>query len=132
METTINGAVYQVRKLTPYQQFHVARRLAPALWALSTMADGDTSGTLHDKVLGALEPVAEILAKMTDADSEYILTTCLSVVYRQSGNSWGPVAPQGSAGALMFDDITLPIMMRLTFEVLKENLGSFFAEPLGS
>lgn len=146
METTIGGATYQIRKLTPFQQFHVARRLAPALWALGTAA-ADALRTVktpdaavtesargeapaHSPVggmLAAFEPIADVIAKMSDEDSEYILTTCLSVVYLQQNNSWAPILPPNRSGLVfMFDSITLPVMMQLTVEVIKENLGNFF------
>ena len=131
METTINGATYQIRKLTPFQQFHVARRLAPALWALSSVAEGASAGKVVEGMLSAFQPVAEILSKMSDQDSEYVLSTCLSAVYRQQGNNWAMVSPT-SAGMMMFDDITLPVMIQLTFEVIKENMGNFFVELPGS
>ncbi len=31
-----------------------------------------------------------------------------------------------NGGRLQFDDIKMPTMMRLAFEVIKENLGDFF------
>lgn len=159
MEVTIKGAEYKIRKLTPFQQFHVARRLAPALWALGAAAaevvktaenvqkadtvDAEVVKTAEnvqntasvDKVpeddptnrmLTAFGPVAKAFASMSDADSEYILGTCLSVVLRKSGSGWAEVAPKGSQGYLAFDDITLPTMIELALEVIKENLGNFF------
>lgn len=142
MEVTIKGAEYKIRKLTPFQQFHVARRLAPALWALGgaaatvvkaaeqvqngkavedVPADDPTNG-----MLTAFGPVAEAFASMSDADSEYILSTCLSVVLRKQGSGWAEVAPKGAQGHLAFEDITLPTMIELALEVIKENLGNFF------
>ena len=142
MEVTIKGAEYKIRKLTPFQQFHVARRLAPALWALGAAAaevvktaenvqnaapvEDAPEGDQTNGMLTAFGPVAKAFASMSDADSEYILGTCLSVVLRKSGSGWAEVAPKGSQGHLAFDDITLPTMIELALEVIKENLGSFF------
>ena len=145
METTINGADYQIRKLTPFQQFHVARRLAPALWALGTAAAdaistaktpaADVTTSAHGEapahaplsgMLAAFGPVAEAFAKMSNEDTEYILSTCLAVCFRRSGNGWAAIAPSGSGGMMAFDDINLPVMMQLAMEVIKANLGNFF------
>lgn len=127
METTINGATYRLGELPPYQQFHIARRLAPALWAMSASAEAVASSSEEDGVLSKFKPVADIIAKMSDEDSEYILSTCLSVVQRQQGNGWAQIKPDGSGKLFAFSDITLQVMMQLTFAVIKENLGSFFA-----
>lgn len=127
METTINGATYRLGKLTPFQQFHIARRLAPALWAMSESAEAVATGDAEDGVLSKFKPVADVISKMSDTDSEYILSTCLSVVQRQQGNGWAQIKPAGAAGLFAFEDITLQTMMQLTFEIIKENLGSFFA-----
>lgn len=129
METEINGQQYRTGKLNAIQQFHVARRLAPALWAMGAAAAGAELTDLSDAgALMKLGPVAEALAKMSDADTEYILKTCMSVVARQQGQGWAAVQAQNGS-ALMFEDIDLPVMMRLTFVVVQENLGNFFPEP---
>jgi len=125
MEVTIKGAAYQIRKLNPIQQFHIARRLAPALWALSSATESFALAKPEEGMLFLYKPVAEAFAKMTDEDTEYVLNTCLAAVFRQQGHGWAPVSVKGSQ-ALMFDDIDLPVMMQLAFEVIKENLGNFF------
>lgn len=117
METTINGATYRIGKLTVFQQFHIARRLAPVLFSLGAAAANEEGG------LQAFEPVADALSKMSDADSEYVLMSCLDVVHRKQGNDWANVRARG--GGLMFDDISLGTMVQLTTAVIKENLGNF-------
>lgn len=129
-ELAIGGNNYRIGKLTPFQQFHIARRLAPVLFALGSSAE-----QAADKLRASIEgqgldtlsvygPVADVLSKMSDADSEYVLGTCLAVVHRQQGASWAAVHAQG--GGLMFQDIGLAEMMQLAVAVLKENLGNFF------
>lgn len=121
METTINGATYQIRKLTPMQQFHIARRLAPMLFAIGAGAEKARGGS---GMAMAFEPAMEAIAAMSDADSEFVIGTSLSVVYRQQGSGWAPVQVPGAG--MMFQDIDLQTMLKLVFEVGKENLGNFF------
>lgn len=127
MELTLNGQTYRVDRLNAFQQFHVARRLAPALWALGkgAMLNAQAAGaSFSDAVaLGAIGPLVEVIAKMSNEESEYVLAACLGVCYRQSGNGWQKVYAEG--GGLMFQDIDLPTMMQLTVAAIQENLGNF-------
>lgn len=126
MELSINGQTYRVDKLNAFAQFHVARRLAPALWALGSgaMSTLKQGGEFSDAVaLGAIGPLVEVIAKMSNADSEYVLAACLGVCSRQSGTGWQKVYAEG--GGLLFQDIDLPAMMQLTMAAIRENLGNF-------
>lgn len=128
-EIEIEGNLYRVGRLNAFKQFHVVRRLAPALFALGEV--GSNPKNLQDDIsaLAAMGPVAEAVSKLSDADSEYVLNTCLLVCKRQAeGGVWAPVKVQGAVN-LQFDDIKLPTMMRLVFETIKENLGNFFPVP---
>jgi hypothetical protein len=69
--------------------------------------------------------MSEILAKMPDDDVEYVLNTCLSVVYRDEGTGFQRIQVQ--AGVMMFSDIDLSVMIKLVISVIKENLGNFFS-----
>lgn len=132
MELEINEKTYKIGKLTAMQQFHIARRLAPALWALGAAANGAESITsLNDSsIFGALGPVAEAISKMSDEDVNYVIQSCLGVVSRQEPKGWARV--QASNGHLMFEDIDMATMMQITFAVIKENLGNFFPDQPGS
>lgn len=126
MQVTIGDNIYAVGKLDPIRQFHVARRLAPALIALGA-ASVDVlkrGGNLSDAAaVAAIGPLVEVVAQMSDADSEYVLKSCLSVVSRRSGDGWAPA--QNAQGGLMFQDIDITVMLRLAFEVVRDNLGNF-------
>lgn len=123
-EITIAKNTYRIGKLNALQQFHVARRLAPVLatmgLSLRQLADGSKMSI--DDFLPVLGPVTEILAHMTDEDSNYVIFSALSATERKQGDKWGPVV---NGVSLMFQDMDLPEMMRLVVEVLKENLGGF-------
>lgn len=126
MQLTIGDNIYTAGKLDAIRQFHVARRLAPALIALGASAVDvlKRGGDLSDAAaVAAIGPLVEVVAQMSDADSEYVLKTCLSVVSRRSGDGWAPV--QNAQGGLMFQDIDITVMLRLAFEVVRGNLGNF-------
>lgn len=122
METTINGKQYRIGKLNAMQQFHVARRVAPALTGLVSVFGGASADRAD--FAKALGPLADAVARMPDADAEYVLGTCLAVVSRQTDpTTWAPVWREG---LLVFDDIDLKAMMQLAAKVIQGNLGNIF------
>lgn len=152
------GNIYKIGKMDTFDQFHVARRLAPALFALGGVAasmkdffaakpqdptngeeevvEGDVpkmSGEEESSIMEAFGPVAQAIANMPDADIEYILNKCLSAVYRLDNKAWQKVSviSQGRA-RLMFKDIDLPVMLHLATKVIQDNLGNFFNALPGS
>lgn len=129
----INGKIYRIGALTGRQQFHVARRLAPAIWALFSVVSQDEAPITAAKIqttidaledLGVLKPVAECIANMSDADSDYIIDTCLSVVTREASGQWAKVWIPGS-GSMFGSDMNLQVIMKLVIAVIKENMGNF-------
>jgi hypothetical protein len=134
MEIDINGAKFSTGKLNAMQQFHVARRLAPILLAFGSAAGAavkqlDNSGSISGDIalLGEMGPVAEAIAQMSDIDSEYVLSNCLSVCQRQDGAAWQKVYQMN--GGFLYP-MEIDVMMRLTATVIKENLGNFFSALL--
>jgi len=114
----VNGQTYRIGKMPAREQFHVVRRLGPAI--MGFLASGVNGGGMA----GAMGPILDHLSKMSDEDSDYVLDHCLSVVQRAQGNDWAKVrAPNG---ALLFNDIELPQLLNLTRAVLTENLRGFF------
>lgn len=137
MEIEINGKKYQNAKLTPMQQFHVMRKLTPVLTAMSESASDTLLTQLGGSdLLAALAPCMEVISSMSVEDSEFVLNTCLSSVSRQDGaaGGWQKIQVQSQSGqySMMFSDIDLDAMLRLTGMVIKDNLGNFFnALPIG-
>ena len=133
--TTIElaGSVYSIGRMDALTQFHVARRLAPVVATLGksiaelTTAEGQQSQEAW--ITEVFGPVMDIVAKMGDDESNYIIHTCLNVVSRkQEGGKFAPVQRNKQ---MMFNDIEMPVMFRLVVEVIKENLGGFFVEAVG-
>lgn len=125
-EIEVAGQVYRIEKLDAIQQFHVGRRLTPALMGLAAIASREDAGkpiSVEERGLIFFKPITEAIAAMSNDDSEYIVRTSLSVVSRKEEKSWSKV--QAPNGKLMYADIELMQMMQLVFAVVQENLGNF-------
>jgi hypothetical protein len=121
MEFEHEGATYRVGRMNVFDQWNVARRLMPILASLPSKAEANGD---------ALTPLFQAIGKATDDDSNYILHKCLAVVSRKdSGGNWVRVMATGG-NALMFEDINMFIMIRLTVAVIKENMGDFFTQAV--
>lgn len=118
-EFEINGVQYRSDRMDAKKQFHVARRLAPLLAGLGGAIKGEKAGFAE-----FVGPIADAVSKMSDEDTDYVIDACLRVVQRQQGQTWQAVTSRG--GDLMFDDIDLPVMLRLTVAVIQQSLGGFF------
>ena len=128
-EIEVNSHVYLIGKLDVFKQFHVARRLAPVLAALGSSAgDVAKAETADGAMMGVLSGVASVVAQMPEDDVNYVLNACLSAARRKSDDKWARVM---TGTNLMFADMQMDEMMRITIETIKENLGSFFPMAVG-
>ncbi|OWT69211.1 MULTISPECIES: phage tail assembly chaperone [unclassified Achromobacter] len=122
MEFAIKGVNYRSGRLSAMQQFHVARRVAPALTGLVAALGGNAPS--KDDFAQALAPLADAVARMPDADAEYVMGACLGVVSRQTdATTWAPV---WRSGQIAFDDIDVGAMMQIAAKVIQDNLGNIF------
>lgn len=135
MELSLGGHEYRTGRLDAFQQFHIARKIAPVLAAFARAA-ADSPELLPSpespasddislaKVIG---PIADALSSMPDKDAESVVAICLSVCTRSAGaNQWSRVMSPGNSPRLMFEDLTLTEMMGITINTITENMGSFF------
>lgn len=124
----INDINYDIGRISPLKQFHLVRRLMPLL-AKSTdgiMALQAGKPQAPTDFARMLAPMVDELARMPDEEAEYIIFTCLSVVRRDTGGSgFAPVLT--SDNALMYQDMSMEVMLKLVVEVVKVNLAGFFA-----
>jgi hypothetical protein len=130
------GKQYRAEKLGCIPCFHVSRKIAPLLPALipvfltvSKMKGGLTENLAA--VAEVLQPFADGIAALPDEATEYVLSTCLSVVRRRQGDNWAPIWST-SAKAMMFDDIDLASALPIAVRVIQENLGPFISGLLTS
>lgn len=126
----VKGHNYRIGKLNALSQFHISRRLAPVMAAMgitmSMLRGKEGKQPTFDDFAPVLGPVTEMVSRMSDTDSNYIIFTCLATVTReQSDGRYSPIC-QGQS--LMFDDIDMVAMLRLVFEVVRENLAGFLQE----
>jgi hypothetical protein len=148
MDIEVGGHSYRSRKLPVRQQLHIARRLSNTSMQFlltqevennipsAVQQTAEESGMNPDEIrtwIPNLMPMLSLraLGQMTEADADFVINTCLSVLQRQSGHNgaqvWTHVInPQN--GAMQFQDIDLKEMLELTVHVLRENLGDFFGE----
>ena len=112
-------------KLDAFTQLHIARKLGPAFPMVEGLVDKENLS--KDKTL--LMVVA--LSRLNDADTEYVVKKSLGVVSR-IGSDGQPFIIQTREGHLMFDDLVLSDILKITIEVLEENLGDFFRGALSA
>jgi len=140
-EFEVAGHRYASRKLDAFTQFHVVRKLAPAVAPLvsaaqpmlaayvAAKASGEgAAGSLADvgALLDNLEPLLKVLADLPADDCDFVLGTCLSAVTRadDKGGGWSPVW-NAAAKRMMFDDIDMPSMLAIAGHVIKADLAGF-------
>jgi len=131
---TVGGNEYSIGKMNAIKQFHLARRLAPAIAAITTVSvQSPVSAEQNDGTdffAAIAGPLSSALANMSDEEVESIIFPCLAVVQRKIAGAWTPVKAKGQ-NALMYEDIDMATLVQIVIAVVKENLGSFFpgAQP---
>lgn len=132
-EVKIGAHTYQLNRMDALKQFHVVRRLGPAIIvcgiSLEMLRGGMKVG--QEDMLSVVAPAMEIISKMPEEDANYVLFGCLSAVRRQEGEKWAPLTtPDGTK--LMYADLELPEMLQIVMAVLRENLGNFLLGQIGA
>lgn len=137
-EVEIDGQIYLLNRFTggARKQFHVFRRLLPALSSIgpllalkdsATLLPSD-NGEIAEPLLKAVGGLADAIGAMSDIDADYVMDTCLDAIQFKTAGGWQRL--RASNGAMMLSSADdLAVQMRLVFEVLMENLGSF-SQPL--
>lgn len=135
MEIVIQGHTYAIGKMEVETQFHVARRLAPVVYAMSAgllerLRAGESLSSADNmtSMLTAIEPMVSVISSMSDADSSFVLNHCLAVCQRRTGEGAGAgyqkVRVDG-AKTMQFSDIDLLVMLHLVAATIRDNLGNF-------
>ena len=140
MQITISGKNYTIGRLNALDQLHVSRKIAPIIPSLipiiSEVAKGGLSKVIEsmesgddvelenidlkelDGLSGALSPLMEVIAGMSEGDTNLVIHKCLSVVIRD-----GAVLCRGES--IMFDDLDMMQILPLVVAVIRKNLGNF-------
>lgn len=121
MEFELEGRTYRANKIDARSQFHIVRRLAPVLGEIAPAIQGGKK-----EGLDALPALASAIAKLSDADADYCIFGLLKAIVRKQdqGLGWTPVSTEN---LLMYDDISMPIMLQLAFKAFSHNMSGFFA-----
>jgi hypothetical protein len=125
MRITINNHEYNTGKLSAFDQFHIARRLAPVFASLA--GDKELMGLAGSASMPSKEDipipsgVLAALAAIKDHDAEFIFNKCLEVCERKQSGVW---ARTRRDGVTMFE-LELPELLQICFHTLKENLANF-------
>jgi hypothetical protein len=141
----VGDHVYQSDKIGAIDQFNISRRLTPVVLGVAPLINlGSTPeeiaasiGSDLTKYVGLMAPTLEALSKMSDEDVQYVLSKTLSKVQRGVKDpvtgavvAWSPL---WGSGGLQYEDLSMPDMVRIVWNVLSEQLGGFFSEsPSGS
>ena len=145
MQITISGKNYTIGRLNALDQLHVSRKIAPIIPSLipiiSEVAKGGLSKVIEsmesgddvelenidlkelDGLSGALSPLMDVIAGMSEGDTNLVIHKCLAVVIRD-----GAVLCRGES--IMFDDLDMMQILPLVVAVIRKNLGNFIQDLL--
>lgn len=115
---TIGEHTYQITKLNAFAQMHLARKIAGILG--SAQIQNKTPQEI-------LANICACIGNMSDDEIEIFVCKALVNTSRQNENGLGfsPIV-NSSMPTLMYDDIGLDDLMKLTMESITFNLGNFF------
>lgn len=145
MQITISNKNYTIGRLNALDQLHVSRKIAPIIPSLipiiSEVAKGGLSKVVESMESGddvelenidlselnglstALAPLMDVIADMSEGDTNLVIHKCLSVVNRD-----GAVLCRGES--IMFDDLDMMQILPLVVAVIRKNLGNFIQDLL--
>lgn len=144
METIkIANQDYTIGRLNALDQLHVSRKISPIIPTIIPILTEVSKGGLAelfdslgededlnleelkgfnleslDGLSGALSPFTEALSAMSEEDTNYVITKCLSVVYSNG-------AALSVKGSIMRDDLGMEQILPLVIAVIRTNLGNF-------
>lgn len=125
IEFEVGDNKYVASKLDAMKQFHVVRRLAPALTALMPAGGFKALKSELDKSMAeALPKFADMLASIKDEDAEFVLYGLLSCVKKKEAGGLG-FSPLVVANRLQFQDISMPDMVKIAFKAGQVNFRDF-------
>jgi hypothetical protein len=130
-EFEVGGHTYRVDKMNAREQLHLLRGLGPLLTPMVQMAAADKDETSPQaRQLAFMIPFFEAFAKMEESEVNTIVNKCFSVTRRREGangsTTWGPPMWNVGSGREQYNDYDLGALMTICWNVIQENLGSFF------
>jgi hypothetical protein len=132
-DITISGSRFRITRLDSFSQLHVIRRIGPAivavLPALLRLITSKEAQTPEERkkalelLMSGLPDATEAFARMPDHDVDYIVNKCLDVSYMLQGDA---VAKIRDNGVLMNNTLSMTVLLRLSYEVIKDSCGADF------
>jgi hypothetical protein len=123
-EFPVGGHTYRVDPLSTFDQFDIARRVAPIITMLAVQKD---RSKLQE---GFARAFVSLSSGITREDGQAILTLCMSRVSRQDQVGFAPIM---AAGKMMYEDIDMEKMLELLWHVLLlSKIIDFFDVPASS
>lgn len=143
----IGNDEFQARKLDAFDQLKIVKRLvAPLTKMLSgdmfkafrerdeaqEGEPGDEGEPSDEGTSQFFQAFASAAAAIPDADLEFIIKKCCSAVERKHEGVWAPILITGLSGQpdiFAFPDLQKDPgkLLRISYEVIRENLTGFFA-----
>lgn len=127
------GHKFKLSKIDAFKQFHIVRRLGPILGDIIPVAQrlkgAHTENMSEDEKFNTfaklISPIMSGLSKLSDEDSNLVLLgLCSSVeIHQPKSNNWAKVA---TPEVLMFQDLTLPVLLQVAGRAFAYNLSGFF------
>lgn len=130
----IGDREFKVSKINAMKQYHIVRRVAPILSELlpimkdlaKSAGKEMTQDEQLDQAAKFVGPVMNGLSRLSDKDSEFVLYNLLSAVeIKQAEGNWARIVVNDS---LMFDNLSLPVMLQAAGRAFMFNMTGFFAE----
>jgi hypothetical protein len=120
-EFPVGGHTYHVDPLSSFDQFDIARRVAPIITVLVMQKDREKLKA------GFARAFVSLSSGITRDDGQAILTLCLGKVQRKDHVGFAPIL---AAGKMMYEDIDMPRMLELVWHVLDvSKIIDFFDVP---
>jgi hypothetical protein len=134
----VDGILYRHVPLPALTSFHVTRKLTPLLTGIvptlmaQAGADGGGLAALKNADFNKLGPdllgrIAQSFSDLSDANAEFIISTCLTTVERKDKESWSRIW-HASGKAMQYEDIdNMRSMLAIVVKVLEPILSDFMA-----
>lgn len=123
-EFTVGAHTYAAHPLGVFDQFDIARRIAPVITMLVLQKDREKLKP------GFARAFVSLSSGLSREDGQALLTLCMAKVSRKTATGMSPIQAQGQ---MMFDDIGLDQMLELLWHVLVlSKIIDFFDVPASS
>lgn len=123
-EFKVAGHTCRVEPLSIFDQFDIARRVAPVITMLVLQKDREKLKAGFGRAFVSMS------SGLSRDDGQIIMSLCLARVSRKQGTAFAPVQVNGQ---VMFEDIDMPAALEMIWHVLERSkVIDFFDAPASS